>query len=197
MYVIHNPEEFRNNVRVKIMASLSIELETDEGGIHASPTGDVTRRVGGDLCFLELCCGNIEKGIYNYAIQEATKKHIVKKWENQSFVHLYIDKLRSVYINLTSTELIEKIKSHEILPQQIAFMSHHEMNPSKWKQLIERKMMRDASKLNCNIQANTDMYTCSRCKSKKTIYYEMATRSADEQMTIFITCLDCGKNWKR
>ena len=99
MYVIHNPEEFRNNVRVKIMAYLSIELETDEGGIHASPTGDVTRRVGGDLCFLELCCGNIEKGIYNYAIQEATKKHIVKKWENQSFVHLYMDKLRSVYIN--------------------------------------------------------------------------------------------------
>jgi len=181
MYVIHEPEVFRVNIRNKLVLSLTKQdTETDDF-----------------LANIQTCCGNIEKGIYNYAIQEATSKQIVKKWDNASFVYLYMDKLRSVYINLKSEDLLEKLKTKEILPQQIAFMSHHEMNPGKWKELIERKMMRDASKLNCNIQANTDMYTCSRCKSKKTIYYEMATRSADEQMTIFITCLDCGKNWKR
>jgi len=189
MYIIQEPEAFRANIRNKLATMLS-EGATDVDFENIVPASDI-------LTNMQICCGNIEKGIYNYAIHEATNKHIVKKWDNISFVHLYMDKLRSVYINLKSGELIEKLKTREILPQQIAFMSHHEMNPGKWKQLIERKMMRDASKLNCNIQANTDMYTCSRCKSKKTIYYEMATRSADEQMTIFITCLDCGKNWKR
>jgi DNA-directed RNA polymerase subunit M/transcription elongation factor TFIIS len=175
-YTIARPEVFRANMAQKLAKMIDIgEVDLDE----------LTK------------LGNIEKGIYNYAIREANRRNIVKKWDNQSFVHLYMDRLRSVYINLKQPALVEKIRQKDILPEQVAFMSHHEMNPDIWKDIIERKMMRDASKLNCNIQASTDMYTCSRCKSKKTIYYEMATRSADEQMTIFITCLDCGKNWKR
>ena len=176
-YTIAHPEVFRTNVAEKL--TKIIVDSTDDSGIDDNKLG------------------NLEKGIYNYAIREANRRNIVKKWDNPSFVHLYMDRLRSVYINLKHPALIDKIKQKEILPEQVAFMSHHEMNPDIWKDIIERKMMRDASKLNCNIQASTDMYTCSRCKSKKTIYYEMATRSADEQMTIFITCLDCGKNWKR
>ena len=38
---------------------------------------------------------------------------------------------------------------------------------------------------------------CSRCKRKtKCDYYQMQTRSADEPMTTFITCLECDKKWK-
>ena len=39
-------------------------------------------------------------------------------------------------------------------------------------------------------------YKCSECHSKNTIQQEMQTRSADEPMTIFITCQNCGKRWK-
>jgi DNA-directed RNA polymerase subunit M/transcription elongation factor TFIIS len=141
--------------------------------------------------------GNLEKGIYNYAIQKASSKNIVKKWDNPSFVNLYIDRLRSVYMNLKNPQFLEKIKLKEIPAEKVASMTHYEMFPSHWEESLEKKMMRDASRLNTNIQASTDMYTCKRCKSKKTTYYEVATRSADEQMTIFITCLDCGKNWKQ
>ena len=38
---------------------------------------------------------NLEKGIYNATIQEANDKKIVKKWENNKFVTLYINRLRS------------------------------------------------------------------------------------------------------
>lgn len=30
-----------------------------------------------------------------------------------------------------------------------------------------------------------------------TDYYEKQTRSADEPMTVFGTCLDCGKKWRQ
>jgi len=139
---------------------------------------------------------NLEKGIYNYAIKEANSKKIVKKWENPHFSQLYLDRLRSIYINIKNKELLEQIKTGEIPPQTLAFMTHQEMNPQQWHSLIERKMKRDASKFNTNIQASTDMFTCKKCRSKRCTYYELQTRSADEPATIFVTCLDCGKHWK-
>jgi len=139
---------------------------------------------------------NLEKGIYNYAIKEASSKKIVKKWENPHFSQLYLDRLRSIYINIKNKELLEQIKNGEIPPQTLAFMTHQEMNPQQWNSLIEKKMKRDASKFNTNIQASTDMFTCKKCRSKRCTYYELQTRSADEPATIFVTCLDCGKHWK-
>ena len=70
------------------------------------------------------------------------------------------------------------------------------LNPELIQELIDKKIKREASKFNTNIQASTDMFTCRKCKSKKCTYYELQTRSADEPATIFVTCLDCGKNWR-
>ena len=42
----------------------------------------------------------------------------------------------------------------------------------------------------------TDLFTCSRCKKSECTYYQIQTRSADEPMTCFVTCLNCGKRWK-
>jgi len=139
---------------------------------------------------------NMEKGIYNYSIKEASRRKIVKKWENPHFAQLYNDRLRSIIMNLKQTSLVEQLRNKEVLPQNIAFMTHQEFNPDRWKVLIESKMKRDASKYNDNIQASTNMYTCKKCKSTRCTYYEMQTRSADEPATIFVTCLDCGKHWR-
>lgn len=140
---------------------------------------------------------NLEKGVFNFAIKEATIKKEVKKWENPWFVQLYTDRLRSIYINLKNQSILEQIKSGELLPQTFAFMTHQEMNPERWKELIEKKKLVDKNKYNTQLVARTDMFTCGKCKSKRCTYYAMQTRSADEPETIFITCLDCGKNWKR
>jgi transcription elongation factor S-II len=39
-------------------------------------------------------------------------------------------------------------------------------------------------------------FTCRKCKSTKTTHYQMQTRSADEPMTVFISCLKCGNRWR-
>ena len=135
---------------------------------------------------------NIEKGIFNYSIKEATIRQIIKKWHNPLFCEIYSARLRTVLINLKRNQL----STGEISVSTFAIMTHQEMNPSQWKPIIERKIKRDRLKFTNNVEASTDMYTCGRCKSKKCTYYEMQTRSADEPTTVFVTCLNCGKNWK-
>ena len=137
---------------------------------------------------------NLEIGAYNFALKEADNRKIIKKWENRNFCQIYLDRLRSLYRNLP--ELAPRIRAGEYEPQQVAFMSHFEMNPSCWQALIQQKMKRDAQTAT-TMQASTDMFMCRACKSRKYVYYELQTRSADEPSTIFITCLDCGKNWKQ
>jgi DNA-directed RNA polymerase subunit M/transcription elongation factor TFIIS len=139
---------------------------------------------------------NMEKGIYNFSIQEATKKNIIRKWENPHFVQLYMDRLRSVYMNLSNPTLVERLTRGEVLPQDVSFMTHQDFCPEKWDALIQQKQKRDASKFVTNVQASTDVYQCRRCKSRRCVFSEQQIRSADESMTIFVTCLDCGKQWR-
>ena len=140
---------------------------------------------------------NLEKGVFNFAIKEATAKQIIKKWQNPLFCEIYSARMKSVLINLKKNPtLLASIRSGEVGPEQFAFMTHLEMNPEQWKDRIEKKIKRDRLKFTSNVEASTDMFSCSRCKSKKCTYYEMQTRSADEPTTVFVTCLNCGKNWK-
>lgn len=170
MPAISNPDSFRENIRKKIEEVVATE----------DP----------------LIAGNLEKGVFNYTIKEAGQRKIVKKWENPQFAQLYIDRMRSIYTNLKHPDLMESLRSGEVTPQAIAFMTHQEFQPDNWRKLIEAKMKRDASKYTDNLQASTDMFTCKKCRSKRCTYYELQTRSADEPATIFISCLDCGKHWK-
>lgn len=139
---------------------------------------------------------NLEKGIFNYSIKEATRRKIIKKWENINFVQIYIDHFRSIYFNIKNNVILDKIKNNIIKPDVLAFMTHQELNPERWKVLIEKKIKRDQSKYNTNMDAATDIFICKKCKSNKCSYYQMQTRSADEPMTTFVSCLDCGARWK-
>lgn len=139
---------------------------------------------------------NLEKGIYNYCINQSTERNIVKKWENQYFVQLYVDRLRSIYMNINSESLKDKVINNTIKIHEIAFMNHQEMQPIKWHKLLEDKKIRDEYKYAPKIEASTDNFTCWKCKSKACTYYQLQTRSADEPMTTFVTCINCGQRWK-
>ena len=40
-------------------------------------------------------------------------------------------------------------------------------------------------------------FTCRKCKGNKTSHYQLQTRSSDEPMTCFITCVNCGHHWRK
>lgn len=164
---IENSELFRSNIRGKINEKLNNEKNSN----------------------------NLEKGIFNYALKEADQRKIIKKWDNKHFVQIYLDRLRSIYTNLNDN-IIEQINNGTVKPHIIAFMTHQELNPDKWGALIDAKAKRDANKFETNIAAATDTFTCRKCKSNQCTYYQMQTRSADEPMTCYISCCNCGNRWK-
>lgn len=182
-FALKNPSQFRENIREKITLKLTesnlLQTLVEK---HKIPHNTVVT--------------NIEKGIFNYAIRECNFKKLVKKWENPAFTQIYIDRMRMVFSNIDSPTVVNGLKSGDILPQTVAFMTHQEIQPEKWNPLIDKKAKRDASKCDKKIGASTAMFTCSRCQSKNCTYYEMQTRSADEPATIFITCLNCDKHWR-
>jgi transcription elongation factor S-II len=145
---------------------------------------------------------NLEKGIFNYTIITAKERNIVRNWNNSKFVMIYTDKLKSIMLNLSkkssvkNTNLLERLKKGEFKPHEMAFMTHQEIFPEKWKYLIDMKIKRDKKEGEVDLSAATDEFFCFKCKKRKCSYYEMQTRSADEPMTTFITCLLCGNNWK-
>ena len=144
-------------------------------------------------------CLNLEKGIFNWALKEATFRKVVKKWDNPYFVELYKSHLRSIYTNLKSNpSLIQSIGLSEgqTKPHEIAFMTHQEMIPEKWVALIEKKAKEDENRYEVKIKAATDTFTCRKCRSKKCTYTQVQTRGGDEAMTTYVSCVECGARWK-
>ena len=139
---------------------------------------------------------NIEIGIFNYSIRQATDKNVIKKWNNKYFIQIYIDRFRSIWFNLSNEVFINKIKSGEITPKELAFITHQDMSPKKWEEIITKKKERDENKYVVKLEGNTNMFTCRKCKSNNCNNNQLQTSGADEPMTNFVTCLNCGNRWK-
>lgn len=64
----------------------------------------------------------------------------------------------------------------------------------------EKQSIRDHALFECERgqirAATTDAFRCGKCGQRRCSYYQMQTRSADEPMTTFVTCLNCNNRWK-
>lgn len=139
---------------------------------------------------------NVETSVYNYTIREAIRNGIVRKTTHMPFVVLYTSRLRSVWWNLTTNPtLYDSLCTGEITPQMLETMTHMELNMEKWKDELHAKTLRDQSRFANKETACTSVYTCRKCRSRKCTFCAVQIRSSDEPMTVFVTCLDCGKNF--
>ena len=148
-------------------------------------------------------CKIIENSIYTVVCKTCEQKNIVKRWENVYFKKAYMNKVRSIYSNIKTDSYIkndylnDKINKNEICLDEIANLSFPELFPKRWKIYVDIKTNKNKKLFENKQEAMTDQFKCGRCKSRKCTYYELQTRSADEGMTIFVTCLDCGARWKQ
>ena len=145
----------------------------------------------------------IEQSIYNETIRYSTENNIKKTWKNNIFKSLYLSKMRSIYTNLNkdsylkNKNFINKITDNKIDPRKVANLSNYDIFPEVWEELLSKMAEKDKLKYELKPEAMTDMFKCRKCGSRSCSYYEFQTRSADEPMTQFITCLECNNNWKQ
>jgi len=129
----------------------------------------------------------IEKGIFEFSLLHVTTHGL----EYKTVTSIYHDKEYDIIYNLkdpTNTNLLKSIKEGHIIPYAIAFLSPQQLNPDRWKDLLEKKMFRQEAE---NNMATTDRYRCRKCGERKAKVTELQIRSADEPCSLFITCLIC------
>lgn len=145
---------------------------------------------------------NLERSIFNWSIDNGKEKKIITKWCKKEFGDIYLTKVYSILSNLNCNSginnqyLAEAINSGKIKSFKVPYMTHQELFPKHWEKIIETKILRDKSKYEINLEAATNAFKCWKCKKRKCTYYELQTRSADEPMTTFVSCLSCGNHWK-
>jgi len=113
----------------------------------------------------------------------------------------YKVKFRSLFNNLKNvknTQLRERVLSGELDVPTLCVLTPKQL-ASKEKQQRDRELeeycLREAIR-GGEEEQTTDMFTCGKCKESKCSYTQLQTRSADEPMTTFVKCTNCGHRWK-
>ncbi|KAF7361469.1 Transcription elongation factor S-II [Mycena sanguinolenta] len=106
----------------------------------------------------------------------------------------YPTKMRSLFVNLkdkNNPSLRESVANGDIPVER------------KWHLKTAKKpMKRSGNKIFTTPfgaeeqEAETSAFQCSKCKQRKCRYRQAQTRSADEPMTTFVTCVNCNHRWK-
>lgn len=157
---------------------------------------------------------NTRKKLYSNLItcidNEEEKKELINKVlaiENVIYNKLkgdspYTNRVLEILHNLkTNEDFKKKVVNGELSPEQLATMDVIEMlDKNKKKEINEAK----ENKVNSvrsdweetHSKVTSGVYKCKKCGGDKTKQHEMQTRSADEPMTIFITCTECGNSWR-
>lgn len=113
----------------------------------------------------------------------------------------YKTKLRSLYQNLKNKSnpgLRKRVLSGEITPERFATMSSEELKSPERRAEDERLEKENMNKAMVGMpeKSISATLTCGKCRQKKVSYSQAQTRSADEPMTTFCECTNCGNRWK-
>ncbi|CAG6015772.1 unnamed protein product [Menidia menidia] len=113
----------------------------------------------------------------------------------------YKNRVRSRISNLKDPKnpgLRTNVLAGNIELSRIASMSAEEMASDELKQLrnvLTQEAIREHQMAKTG-GTTTDLLQCGKCKKKNCTYNQVQTRSADEPMTTFVLCNECGNRWK-
>ena len=138
----------------------------------------------------------IEAGVFEFTLVYcATRNYFTRLMPA-----IYNDKIYELTQNLDANNLVgnktlvNAIHEGKIDPQTVAFLKPQELHPQRWEALVKKANLREEKKKN---MAVTDLYQCWKCKERRCRVMEIQTRSSDEPMTKFITCLNCYNVMKK
>ena len=119
LYTIPDEHKFRNNIKELLRKNLDNTKSTS-------------------------IIDNLEKAIKNRSIEIADNEKLIKRFDNPIFVVIYKNILRTILYNLkNNSDLKNKILNKDIKAHKLAYMTHQEMQPKRWEQLIADKKIKD------------------------------------------------------
>jgi DNA-directed RNA polymerase subunit M/transcription elongation factor TFIIS len=131
---------------------------------------------------------DLEIAILNKCIGDAQRWFIDIDWKAPAFREMVRNRAISLY---GVRKLLETMT-----PDEFVNTTEVDRHPERWMDKLRQAAERDKALYSRKTTASMQMY-CSSCKRKTNCdYYQMQTRSADEPMTTFVTCLECDKRWK-
>ncbi|KAJ5726338.1 uncharacterized protein N7483_007695 [Penicillium malachiteum] len=131
------------------------------------------------------------------AVEKAAHSHLGPEIKPE-----YKEKMRSLFQNLknkSNPTLRVQVLSGDITPEKFVRMTSDELRSEQQRatdEAIKKKNMNDAMVAQAERSISTSLQ-CGKCGQRKVTYTEAQTRSADEPMTLFCTCLNCGKSWRQ
>ncbi|RYP44379.1 hypothetical protein DL768_009145 [Monosporascus sp. mg162] len=154
------------------------------------------------------CIGLIYNGLA-YRSRESAENVIIRavEVEHAAFKAFkgetedYKKKIRSLFQNLknkSNAELGRNVMSGHISAERFVTMSSKELMSAEQRKTdaeLEEENLRKAQ-VPVSQKSISDTLECSNCKQRKVSYTQAQTRSADEPMTTFCECMNCGKRWK-
>lgn len=193
-------------LQFQFKSDLNHEDEPNAEAVNASKERTAVLRIMEGLLAGEILKEGVldlEMGIFNAALDEAKRRMVPLTWKHETFRWIYgmISKRTAANIDSKSyvgnRNLILRWRCGEFRLRDVGSLSSYDLKPEQWKDLKDQQVRRDQRILEGNLSMATDRFRCSGCHKKMCSYYELQTRSADEPMTIFIKCLNCGKQWKQ
>ena len=107
----------------------------------------------------------------------------------------YNAKTNSTFVSFVEREIIPTNDIPYLLPDEMNHCGPHSIMKAQLDEK-ERVIEQWRKYWETEHENSKGMYTCKCCKSSPTVFNAVQTRSADEPMTVFITCLACNNRWK-
>jgi transcription elongation factor S-II len=114
---------------------------------------------------------------------------------------MYKRRIQTLFLNLknkANPNLRARVISGDISTARLATMDTKEMASEEMKKENERlqqENLRESMVAKAE-KSISDQLQCGKCGKKRVSYTQAQTRSADEPMTTFCTCENCGHMWK-
>ena len=123
-----------------------------------------------------------------------------KYYENKPNNKDMLTKYRDLAFNIKKNEeLKEDILNGVYAPSKLVTLSNEELAKKslqkKRKETVDQQIKELQGKNAGMETSNTKEYKCGKCKQRNCRYSQAQTRSADEPMTIFVSCLTCGNKY--
>lgn len=130
----------------------------------------------------------LEESIYEW-MKEYNESNMIPEFMEEN---IYNEKVSEILKNLNvkfNPNLLNRIKNKEIEIKKIPYLKPEEIYPEKYEKILKKKQLEQAKKEN---QTASKLFKCPKCKARNSRVEQRQTRSGDEPMTTFVTCLECG-----